>query len=43
MPLSGLDEIEANEAIRKLKRGEVTSDNIPPTAQSGWPPTKDRI
>lgn len=43
MPLSGLDELEANEAIRKLKRGEVTSDNIPPTAQSGWPPTKDGI
>ncbi|RWO56123.1 MAG: hypothetical protein E5Y10_03285 [Mesorhizobium sp.] len=43
MPLSGLDELEANEVIRKLKRGEVTSDNIPPTAQSGWPPTKDGI
>ncbi|RWP77650.1 hypothetical protein [Mesorhizobium sp.] len=43
MPLSGLDEVEANEAIRRLKRGELTSDNIPPTAQSGWPPTKDGI
>ncbi|UVC14335.1 hypothetical protein [Mesorhizobium onobrychidis] len=43
LPLSGLDEIEADEAIRKLKRGELTSDNIPPPAQSGWPPTKNGV
>lgn len=43
LPLCGLDELEADEAIRKLKRGELTSDNIPPTAQSGWPPPKNDV
>ncbi|MCP9228722.1 hypothetical protein NKJ72_10420 [Mesorhizobium sp. M0045] len=43
LPLSGLDESEADEAIEKLNRGELTSDNIPETARSGWPPTKDGL
>lgn len=37
LPLSGLDESEADEAIEKLNRGELTSDNIPETARTGWP------
>lgn len=29
LPLSGLDESEADEAIARLNRGELTSDNVP--------------
>ncbi|ESW85230.1 hypothetical protein X772_16060 [Mesorhizobium sp. LSJC280B00] len=43
LPLSGLDESEADEAIEKLNRGDLTSDNIPETVRSGWPPTKDGL
>lgn len=43
LPLSGLDESEADEAIEKLNRGELTSDNTAETARSGWPPTKDGL
>ncbi|TWG91028.1 hypothetical protein L598_006100000030 [Mesorhizobium sp. J18] len=31
MPLSGLDEDEANDAIPRLGSGEITPDNIPDT------------
>lgn len=43
LPLSDLDESEAGEAIEKLNRGELTSDNIPETVRSGWPPIKDGL
>jgi hypothetical protein len=39
IPLAGLGEDEADEAIEKLKRGELTSDNIPETSPSGLPST----
>lgn len=41
MPLAGLDEDEAEEAIEKLERGELTSDNITETSQDGRPSTTD--
>jgi hypothetical protein len=41
IPLAGLDQDEAEEAIEKLKRGELTSDNIAETSQDGRPSTTD--
>jgi hypothetical protein len=41
IPLAGLGEAEADEAIDKLKRGELTSDNVPETSPSGRPSTTD--
>jgi hypothetical protein len=41
IPLAGLGEDEADEAIEKLKRGELTSDNITETSPSGRPSTTD--
>lgn len=34
LPLSGMGEDEANEAIERLRAGEVVPDNIPLTSES---------
>lgn len=41
IPLAGLDEDEADEAIAKLERGELTSDNITEISPNGRPSTTD--
>lgn len=37
MPLTGLDEGEADEAVFQLNRRQVTADNIPETSRTGRP------
>ncbi|MGI6852749.1 hypothetical protein [Mesorhizobium sp. 1B3] len=37
MPLTGLDEAEASEAVIQLNRRQMTPDNIPETSRSGRP------